>query len=112
MERDELLRLWDEIKRVLQQAQRQISVTYTISSISGASTRFANSPEGGLQEYEYMLAQNELELAWNTLVVVARQTSANAVCWGYLARAAELMNLSADENGLLAQVRLEAGKIP
>ena len=51
-----------------------------------------------------MLMQNELELAWNALVVVARQTSANAVCWRYLARAAELMNLSGDENGLLEQV--------
>lgn len=59
-----------------------------------------------------MLMQNELELAWNALVVVAGQTSANAVCWRYLAQAAELMNLSADENGLLEQARLEAGNIP
>ncbi len=65
-----------------------------------------------MQEYEYMLAQNELELAWNALVFVARQTSANVVCWRYLARAAEMMNLSADDNGLLEHVRLEAGKYP
>ncbi len=104
MERDELLRLWNEIERMLRQAQRQIPVTYIIPSISGSSTRFDDSPEGVLQEYEYMLMQNELELAWNALVVVARQTSANAVCWRYLARAAELMNLSGDENGLLEQV--------
>ncbi len=110
MERDELLRLWDEIKQVLRQAQRQIPVTYVIPSFSGSPTRFDDSPEGRLQEYEYMLAQNELELAWDALVVVARETSANAVCWRYLARAAGLMNLSTDENGLLEQVIVEAGR--
>jgi hypothetical protein len=93
MTRDELLILWQEIRHVLHEAQGQIPVKYTPQFDRDDHPRFSDNPEGGLQEYEYWLAHNELELAWDALASVARTTDANAACWRHLAQAATLMKL-------------------
>ena|SRR6266851_9860329 len=48
---------------------------------------------GTLEEFEEFLAHNELELAWDTLAVVAEHNSASPDCWRKLAQAARLMQL-------------------
>jgi hypothetical protein len=53
---------------------------------------------GSLAEFREFLDHNELELAWDALAAVARESAAGSTVWFMLGRAASMMGLNAQKD--------------
>ena len=60
--------------------------------------------QGSLAEFDEFLSVNELELAWDALVAVAKKARANSHCWALLAQAA--IRMGTTDRALLALRKL------
>jgi hypothetical protein len=78
---------WTEVEKLLRSARAYLSLDPKPNLPTDGLLR------GTLEEFENFLAHNELELAWDTLAVLAEDNSAPPDCWRKLAQAARLMQL-------------------
>jgi len=99
VERSEPEALWRErrrsratrIEHLLRDAQRAIPLPHHVPDENETRPVIWGELTGTLDEFEEFFYHNEYELAWKTLIAVARRTPPASTCWTLLAEAAMLV---------------------
>lgn len=86
---------WKQIAELLENAAATLPDATAESGDAGVPTGLL---KGTLAEFREFLDHNELELAWDALAAVARESVAGSTTWFLLGRAASLMGLDAQKN--------------